>query len=87
MFGYIDSSPVKHRSIPIAYKQQVKTGKAQIICTVDSGEPQYYDIEIESINFNENAKTQNIVIEITDKKLLDKSVRCLLINDFRNIVA
>lgn len=73
VFGYIDSSPVKHRSIPIAYKQQVKTGKAQIICTVDSGEPQYYDIEIESINFNENAKTKNIVIEITDKKLLDKT--------------
>lgn len=73
VFGYINASPVEHSSIPVAYKQQVKTGNAQIICTVDSGNPQYYDIEIESISFNENAKTKNIVIEITDKALLEKT--------------
>ena len=65
VFGYIDKAPVNHKAVPIAYKQEVKTGKAQIISTVDDGEPQYYDIEIESINFNENAKTKNIVIKIS----------------------
>ena len=73
VFGYINESPVNHKAIPIAYKQEIKTGKAQIICTVDSDEPRYYDIEIESINFNENTKTKNIVIEITDKELLEKT--------------
>lgn len=73
VFGYINESPVDHKAIPIAYKQQVKTGKAQIICTVDDSEPEYYDIEIESINYNENAKTKNIVIEIKDEELLTKT--------------
>lgn len=73
VFGYINESPVDNKAIPIAYKQEVKTGKAQIICTVDNGEPSYYDIEIESINFNESAKTKNIVIEITDEELLKKT--------------
>lgn len=73
IFGYINASPVNHSEMPIAYKQQVKTGKAQIITTVDSEQPQYYDIEIESINYNEHAKTKNIIIKITDEKLLSKT--------------
>ena len=51
----------------------MKTGKAQIVTTVDNGSPKYYDIEIESINYNERAKTKNLVIRITDKELLDET--------------
>lgn len=73
VFGYINNSPVDNKAVKVAYKQEVKTGKAQIICTVDNGEAQYYDIEIESINYNENSKTKNIVIKITDEELLEKT--------------
>lgn len=73
IFGYINQSPVDNKEITVAYKQQVKTGKAQIITTVDNGSPKYYDIEIESINYNENMKTKNIVIRITDDELLSKT--------------
>lgn len=73
VFGYINQSPIDHSEMTVAYKQQVKTGKAQIITTLDNGSPQYYDIEIESINYNEHAKTKNIVIKITDVDLLNKT--------------
>lgn len=73
VFGYINQSPIDNNEITVAYKQQVKTGKAQIITTLDNGSPEYYDIEIESINYNEHAKTKNIVIKITDVDLLNKT--------------
>ncbi len=73
VFGYIENSPVSHSEIPIAYKQQVKTGKAQIITTLDSSTPKYYDIEIQSINYNESTKTKNIIIKITDSELLSRT--------------
>lgn len=73
VFGYVENPPTNHAEISVAYKQQVKTGKAQIITTLDEGEPQYYDIEIESINYNQHAKTKNIVIKITDEKLIEKT--------------
>lgn len=73
VFGYINQSPINHNELTVAYKQQVKTGNAKIITTLDNGSPEYYDIEIESINYNEQAKTKNIVIKITDTELLNKT--------------
>ena len=73
IFGYIQTAPVTHQVIPLAYKQQVKTGKAQIITTIDNTPPKYYDVEIQSINYNELNKTKNIIIQITDKNLLRKT--------------
>ena len=73
IFGYIQTSPVGHKAIPLAYKQQIQTGKAQIITTIDNTSPRYYDVEICSINYNESNKTKNIVIQVTDKELLRKT--------------
>ncbi len=73
IFGYIQTSPVNHQPLPIAYKQQLQTGKAQIITTIDNTSPKYYDVEICSINYNESNKTKNIVIQVTDKELLRKT--------------
>ncbi len=57
----------------IAMKQQVKTGPAKILTTISGKKPKYYDINIESINYNENNPTKNILISITDNELLEKS--------------
>ena len=73
IFGYLQTSPVSHKTIPLAYKQQVRTGKAKIITTLDNTSPQYYDVEILSINYNEYHKTKNIVIQVTDRTLLSKT--------------
>ena len=69
----MDSAPVGHEELSVASKQEVKTGKAQMITTVSGGQPKYYDIEIESIDYNKDAVSKNMVIKITDEELLEKT--------------
>lgn len=73
VYGYMDESPSSHDAISVASKQEVKTGKAQIMTTVSGEEPQYYDIEIERIDYNKDTASKNMVIKITDEKLLEKT--------------
>jgi len=69
VFGIASSPPVKGDAMPIAMKQQVKTGKAQIITTLADNKTSLYDIDIEKVNYNENNPTRNMVIKITDADL------------------
>ena len=59
--------------MPIALKQEVKTGKACILTTVDDNEPCLYECEIEKVYHNDSAKIKNMVIKITDEELLAKT--------------
>lgn len=52
---------------------EIVKGDAQILCTVDSLKPQFYDAKITRISYRENKKGKNMVIKITDKRLLDKT--------------
>ena len=60
-------------AMPIALKQEVKTGKACILTTVDDNEPCLYECEIEKVYHNDSAKIKNMVIKITDEELLAKT--------------
>ena len=55
--------------IPIALKQEVETGPAKIICSV-TGEPKFYDIEIEELHLENDNVNRGLVIKITDEELL-----------------
>ncbi len=57
----------------IALKQEVKNGKAQILCTIDEKGPQLYDCEIEVRSSAYHNKVQNLLVTVTDKKLLEKT--------------
>lgn len=59
--------------VDIAYKQEIKTGPAKIITTIDgeSG-PQYFDCEIKKISYS-GSVTKNMLVEITDKALINKT--------------
>ena len=71
VYGTLQSSPANNKAIKVAMKQEVKTGAAQILTTIDGNTPQYYDVQIESVNYRDNVRTKNIVVRITDKKLLE----------------
>lgn len=73
VYGTLKKSPSSNRSLTIAMKQQVKTGPAKILTTLSGESPKYYDINIESINYNDNNPTKNILILITDKELIEKT--------------
>lgn len=73
VYGVLNNCPTPFDPVSVAFKQEVTTGKSQIITTLDDNKPQYYDIEIESINYDDDCKTKNLVIKITDEKLLSKT--------------
>lgn len=73
VYGTLNSSPVSTEAIPLAVKQEVKTGAAQIYTTVDGTTPRPYGIEIESINYHDGTKTKNLVVKVTDPDLLSKT--------------
>lgn len=57
----------------IALKQEVKNGKAQILCTIDESGPKLYDCQIEVRSSAYHNKVQNLLVTVTDKKLLEKT--------------
>ncbi len=58
------------KQIPIALKQEVEIGAAQILCSV-SGEVKYYDIEIEELHLEDENMNRGLVIHVTDEELLN----------------
>lgn len=58
--------------IEIGLKQEVKKGKASILCQLD-GEVEEYEIEIEKIRWNMENDSKGMVIKITDPRLLEKT--------------
>ena len=72
VFGYSKLIPDKE-SIPMAFKQEIEIGEAAILTTVDGMTPQSFDIVIEKVNYNSDSAVKNMVIRITDKKLLSKT--------------
>ncbi len=67
-------NPISYREpMPVAMKQDVKEGEAKIICTVDENIAQEFDIKIERVNLNDTAPTKNMVIKVTDPRLLEKT--------------
>lgn len=58
-----------YEPIQIALKQEVQTGPAQIICSV-TGEPKFYDIEIEELHLEDDNVNRGLVLKITDEELL-----------------
>jgi len=60
------------QSYDIALKSEIKTGKAQILSCIGGAETIAYDIKIEKIN-NNLSETKNMVIKITDDRLIEKT--------------
>ncbi len=72
IFGVCDPALLEntvYEPIPIALKQEIELGPAQIICSV-SGEPEFYDVEIVEVNQEQENVNRGIVIRVVDEKLL-----------------
>lgn len=72
IFGVCNDEIVRqtvYEPIPIALKQEVATGPAQIICSV-TGEPKLYNIEIQELHLENDNVNRGLVLKITDSELL-----------------
>lgn len=70
VFGRLKGPVSGSSAIPLALKQEVKCGEAQIFTTISGNRPQKYDIIIEKVNIADQSQTKNMVIRITDPELL-----------------
>lgn len=71
IYGILSQKPQNTKAIPIAMCQQIKEGPAKIYCTLNGNTITSYDIIIERVNYNDKIQTKNMVIKVTDKKLLE----------------
>ena len=59
-------------TLPIALKQEIHKGSAQILCTV-AQEPMYFDVEITDVRLNSTDMNRGIELRVTDPVLLEKT--------------
>ena len=72
IFGYYNGK-ICGEAVPVAFRQEVKTGEASILTTIDGDEPREYSIEIERINLPDLLGSKGMLIRITDPALLEKT--------------
>lgn len=74
IFGKVlDSEHLKNmKKFPVASKDEIKCGKAQIFANLDGEDVSQYEIEIENI-YSDRSDTKNMLIHVTDKRLIEKT--------------
>ena len=73
IFGVGTKIPTHAQPVPMALGCEVTEGPATIISTLDEGEPEEFDIQIEKVSIGENNPTKNMIIRVVDQDLLSKS--------------
>lgn len=57
----------------IANRNEIKTGRAEIICELEQGKKKRYEIEIQRVYTNNNKDNKSMLIKVTDEELLEKT--------------
>lgn len=70
IYGVMHEPSDSADAIPMARKQEIRTGAAEILCTVSGTEPSRYAIEIEEVDIGSTG-TKDMVVRITDESLLE----------------
>lgn len=65
----LDSS----KEMEVALRDEIKLGKAKILCSLDNKNVQEYEIEIKKIYKENNYNNKSMEIEITDENLINKT--------------
>lgn len=73
IYGKIDTEISKNSVTQIAPGSEVKKGEAAIICSLDESGPKAYSLEILNINRLGKGGTKSMIIEVTDRRLIEKT--------------
>lgn len=63
----------KSNEMEVALRDEIKTGKAEIWCSLENGKIEKYDIEIQKIYKDNNYDNKSMKVKVTDKKLIEKT--------------
>lgn len=76
IYGRMDTPPVHPlypNGLPIGRRSTVHEGAATILCTVDAGGMQEYDVEIVEVSRKAGLSQRSMVLRVTDPALLEKT--------------
>lgn len=73
IYGNINKYDKNAPAVPVLFKQEIERGPAKILTTINGHTPEYYDIMIEDISYNNMNISKNMTIRITDSKLVEKT--------------
>ena len=59
--------------VEILPREEVKTGKVQIVATIDDQGARFFDAELERVSQNATQETKTLIIHITDPELLERT--------------
>ncbi len=63
----------KSKEMELALRDEINTGKASIMCSLENGKVEEYEIEIEKIYKENNYDNKSMLIKVTDERLLEKT--------------
>ena len=72
IYGFYEEYDKENPLVLVANKQDVKTGNAKILTTIDNNGAKYYDCVIERVDLNDKNQ-KNLLIKITDESLIEKT--------------
>ncbi len=70
VYGNLSCDIVLNNLMSVALKQEVRNGKGYILTTIDGNQPDYYACNVKIRNQGE---IQNLLVEITDERLLNST--------------
>ena len=62
-----------NNAIDVASREEIETGKAEILCELENGNTKNYEIEIQKIFTNNNEDNKSMLIKVTDDELIEKT--------------
>ena len=60
-------------AIEVAAREEIKEGKAEIICQLGNNQKETYEIQIQKLYLNNSQDNKSMLIKITDKRLLEQT--------------
>ena len=64
---------INSNEMEVANRSEIETGKAEIMCELENGKIEKYEIEIKKIYTENNDNNKSMLIEITDENLINKT--------------
>lgn len=61
------------KAMELALRDEIQTGKATILCSLENEKIEEYEIEIEKIYKDNNYDNKSMLIKVTDERLLEKT--------------
>ena len=72
IYGTLFETENKER-IPVASRWDVREGTASILSTVEGGNVENFNIEIQKVMYNSGKSSKSMIIRITDERLIEKT--------------